>query len=377
MVSFQVLAADPATRARRGRLATPHGEVDTPAFFPVGTQATVKSLDPTDLSALGVQGILCNSYHLVLRPGVPTVRALGGLHAFMGFRGAIITDSGGFQVMSLSELVKITEEGVRFRSHLDGSALELTPETALEHQQGLGSDIRMPLDECTPYPASEGYARESMERTLRWAERSARSRRTGDPAVFGIVQGSTYPRLRAESARRTVEIGFDGYAVGGVSVGETKSLLYDMVDASIGELPSSKPRYVMGVGTPGDLVECVARGADVFDCVMPTRNARNGSAFVTGGKLSLRNTVHKDDPRPIDPECSCPTCTRFSRAYVRHLLQANEMLGARLMTLHNLHHYLDLMRRIREAISDGTFEELRRAMQSSTDRSVSPMEAES
>ncbi len=362
MVEFRVHAVDPATRARRGTLATSHGAVETPAFFPVGTQATVKSLDPGDLAALGVQGILCNSYHLVLRPGVPTVRTLGGLHAFMGFGGTIITDSGGFQVMSLSELVKISEEGVRFRSHLDGAALELTPETALEHQAGLGSDIRMVLDECTPYPASQGYARESMERTLRWAERSARARTPGDAAVFGIVQGSTYPELRAESARRTVEIGFDGYAVGGVSVGETKGLLYDMVDASIGELPSDKPRYVMGVGSPQDLVECVARGADVFDCVMPTRNARNGSAFVTGGKLALRNAVHRDDPRPIEPGCECPTCTRFSRAYIRHLLQANEILGARLMTLHNLHHYLELMRRVRDAISSGTFESLRRSM---------------
>lgn len=361
MLTFEVTAADPGSRARRGRLATAHGVVETPAFFPVGTQATVKSLDPADLAALGVQGILCNSYHLVLRPGSSTVRELGGLHRFMGFTGAIITDSGGFQVMSLSELVRIREEGVRFRSHLDGAALELTPEGALDHQADLGSDIRMVLDECTPYPSSHGYARESMERTLRWAARSAQARREGDSAVFGIVQGSTYPDLRAESARRTVEIGFDGYAVGGVSVGETKPLLYDMVEASTAELPLDRPRYVMGVGSPGDLVECVARGADIFDCVMPTRNARNGTAFVRGGKLSLRNAAHRADPRPIDPECGCSTCTRFSRAYVRHLLQANEILGAKLMTIHNLHHYMELMRRVRDALSSGTFGDLRRS----------------
>jgi len=361
MVTFEVIASDLGTRARRGRLTTPHGVVDTPAFFPVGTQATVKSLDPSDLAGLGVQGILCNSYHLVLRPGSSTVQQLGGLHRFMGFKGAIITDSGGFQVMSLSELVKIREEGVQFRSHLDGASLELTPEGALEHQARLGSDIRMVLDECTPYPSSHGYARESMERTLRWASRSARARHDDDGAVFGIVQGSTYPDLRAESARRTVEIGFDGYAVGGVSVGETKQLLYDMVEASTAELPVDRPRYVMGVGSPGDLVECVARGADVFDCVMPTRNARNGTAFVRGGKLSLRNAAHRADPAPIDPECGCSTCARFSRAYVRHLLQANEILGAKLMTIHNLYHYMDLMRRIRDALSTGTFGEFRRS----------------
>lgn len=363
MLTFEVWASDAGSRARRGRLTTTHGVVETPTFFPVGTQATVKSLDPADLAALGVQGILCNSYHLVLRPGSSTVRDLGGLHRFMGFPGAIITDSGGFQVMSLSELTRIHEEGVRFRSHLDGAALELTPENALEHQANLGSDIRMVLDECTPYPSSHGYARESMERTLRWAARSAAARRAGDAAVFGIVQGSTYPDLRAESARRTVEIGFDGYAVGGVSVGETKSLLYDMVDASTGELPVDRPRYVMGVGSPSDLVECVARGADVFDCVMPTRNARNGTAFVRGGKLSLRNAVHRADPRPIDPECGCSTCARFSRAYVRHLLQANEILGAKLMTIHNLYHYMELMRRIRDALSAGAFGEFRRAFE--------------
>ncbi len=361
MVGFEILARDTATRARRGLLSTRHGIVETPAFFPVGTQATVKALDPVDLASLGVQGILCNSYHLVLRPGTSTVRELGGLHRFMGFAGAIITDSGGFQVMSLNELTKIREEGVRFRSHLDGTALELTPESALAHQADLGSDIRMTLDECTPYPATLAYARESMERTLRWAERSARSRREGDAAVFGIVQGSTYPELRAESARRTVEIGFDGYAVGGVSVGEAKSLLYDMVEASTTELPVARPRYVMGVGSPEDLVECVARGADVFDCVMPTRNARNGTAFVRGGKISLRNAVHRTDPNPIDGECACSTCRRFSRAYVRHLLQANEILGAKLMTVHNLHHYLELMREIRDALSHGTFDAFRRA----------------
>lgn len=361
MVGFEILARDSTTRARRGVLTTRHGSVETPAFFPVGTQATVKALDPDDLAELGVQGILCNSYHLVLRPGTSTVRELGGLHRFMGFGGAIITDSGGFQVMSLSELTKIREEGVRFRSHLDGTALELTPESALAHQADLGSDIRMTLDECTPYPATLGYARESMERTLRWAERSARARHEGDAAVFGIVQGSTYPELRAESAQRTVEIGFDGYAVGGVSVGEAKSLLYDMVEASTAELPIERPRYVMGVGSPEDLVECVARGADVFDCVMPTRNARNGTAFVRGGKISLRNAVHRADPNPIDPECACSTCRRFSRAYVRHLLQANEILGAKLMTVHNLHHYLDLMRGVRDALSHGTFDAFRRS----------------
>lgn len=366
MVTFEVTTADSGSRARRGRLTTSHGAVETPAFFPVGTQATVKSLDPTDLAALGVQGILCNSYHLVLRPGSSTVRELGGLHRFMGFPGTIITDSGGFQVMSLSELAKIQEMGVRFRSHLDGAALELTPESALDHQRDLGSDIRMVLDECTPYPSSHGYARESMERTLRWAARSAHARREGDAAVFGIVQGSTYSDLRAESARRTVEIGFDGYAVGGVSVGETKALLYDMVEASTAELPVDRPRYVMGVGSPGDLVECVARGADIFDCVMPTRNARNGTAFVRGGKLSLRNAAHRADPGPIDPECGCSTCDRFSRAYVRHLLQANEILGAKLMTIHNLYHYMELMRRIRDALSRGKFGEFRRSFVEAT-----------
>ena len=250
----------------------------------------MKSLDLRDLAELGAQGVLANTYHLMQRPGADVIRGAGGLHGFMGgFPGAIITDSGGYQAMSLRELAKLDEEGIRFRSHLDGNLLSLTPESALEVQADLGSDVRMVLDECTPYPSSRGYAEESMERTLRWAERTVAARAPGDACVFGIVQGSSYADLRRRSARRTVEIGFDGYAVGGVSVGETKPLLYDMVDISIGELPEDRPRYVMGVGTPDDLVECVARGADLFDCVMPTRNARNGSLFVRGGRVAIRN----------------------------------------------------------------------------------------
>jgi queuine tRNA-ribosyltransferase len=358
--------------ARRGVLTTPHGEVPTPAFMPVGTYGAVKAVTQRDLMALGADIILSNTYHLYLRPGDGLIARRGGLHRFMSWDKPILTDSGGYQVFSLSERRTIREDGAHFRSHLDGSAHLLTPEKAADIQAHLGSDIAMVLDECLAHPDDPAAARDSMERTLRWAARGRRrfeTVRNGDAhdvcvtnpgqAQFGIVQGSVFPDLRVESAERTVDIGFEAYAIGGLSVGEPAEVMYEMVSHTTPHLPIDRPRYLMGTGTPEDLVESVARGVDLFDCVLPTRNARNGQLFTSEGRINIKNARYAEDDGPADPACGCYTCRTFSRAYLRHLFAAGEMGAATLNTLHNLHFYLDTMRRIREAIAFGQFESFR------------------
>ncbi len=370
---FEVTACDGG--ARRGRLSTSHGVVETPAFMPVGTTGAVKAVTPRDLHAAGAGIVLANTYHLHLRPGDDLIARRGGLHRFMGWPGPILTDSGGYQVFSLAARRVITEAGVSFRSHLDGSERELTPEIATDIQARLGSDIAMAFDECTPWPASAGEARESMERTLRWARRS-RARHdalSGSPLgagagmttpgqlQFGIVQGGMHAALRERSARETIELGFHAYAIGGLSVGEPTPVMRDVAGTTAALLPADRPRYLMGVGMPDDLVESVARGIDLFDCVLPTRNARNGQLFTRRGPVSIKAAAYAEDDRPVDAECSCYTCSHFSRAYLRHLHVAKEMTGAVLNTVHNLHFYLDTMRRMREAIQSGGFERFRQA----------------
>jgi queuine tRNA-ribosyltransferase len=341
---------------------TSHGEINTPVFMPVGTQATVKTLAPADLVSLGAEIILSNTYHLFLRPGHGLIREFGGLQKFMGWHRPVLTDSGGFQVFSLADLRKITEEGVTFQSHIDGGAKHfITPEYAVEIQEALGADIIMAFDECIPFPATRDYARESLERTIRWAKRCADAKKDTGQALFGIVQGGMYPELRRHSAEALLEIGFDGYALGGLSVGETKPIMYEMVEATMPSLPADKPRYLMGVGTPEDLVEGVDRGIDMFDCVMPTRNARNGTFFTSFGKVVIRNAQYERDKQPVDPECECYTCRNFSRAYLRHLFNANEVLALRLGTVHNVSFYLDLMRKVRSSIEQGRFREFKKA----------------
>jgi queuine tRNA-ribosyltransferase len=357
-------------RARRGRMTTAHGEVETPGFMPVGTQGAVKGITHRDLESLGVEILLCNTYHLYLRPGDDLIARLGGLHAFIGWTKPILTDSGGYQVFSLAARRTIDEEGAHFRSHLDGSAHLLTPEKATDIQAQLGSDVAMVLDECLAHPADAVAARLSMERTLRWAQR-ARARflelreqrgtvTNPGQAQFGIVQGSVFPDLREQSARQTVDIGFEAYAIGGLSVGEPSDIMYDIVSRTTPCLPEERPRYLMGAGTPEDLVEAVARGVDLFDCVLPTRNARNGQLFTSEGRLNIKNARYADDDRPPDPACGCYTCRSCSRAYLRHLYLAGEINSATLNTLHNLNFYLDTLRRIRDAIVFGRFESFRR-----------------
>ena len=353
-MKFELLATSGA--ARRGRLLFERGTVETPAFMPVGTYGTVKAMTPEELRASGAQIVLGNTFHLMLRPGAETMRALGGLHRFMHWDGPILTDSGGFQVWSLSGLRKITEEGVKFASPVNGDRIFLTPERAIEVQHALGSDVVMQFDECTPYPATARQARQSMELSARWAARSKTAHGANHGALFGIVQGGMHADLRRESLARLREIGFDGYAVGGLSVGEPEAERLQVLDAIGPELPSDHPHYLMGVGTPRDLVQAVARGIDMFDCVMPTRNARNGHLFTSEGVIKIRNAVHREDPRPLDPACDCPTCTNYSRAYLHHLDRCNEILGSRLNTIHNLHYYQNHMRRNREAIEQGRFE---------------------
>jgi len=360
-LDFTILARDESGYARRGRMRLAHGSVETPVFMPVGTQATVKSLTPADLTDdIGADIILGNTYHLMLRPGADLIEKLGGLHKFMGWERPILTDSGGFQVWSLGELRKIEPHGVRFRSHIDGSPVFLGPKESMEVQRKLGSDIVMAFDECTPYPATEDEARESMEMSMRWAAECREHLPVNDSqALFGIVQGGMYPELRLESLEALKQIDFEGIALGGLSVGEPKEEMLAILDALAPHLPEEKPRYVMGVGTPEDLIEGIDRGIDMFDCVMPTRNARNGTLFTDDGKLNIKNQCHVDDPRPIMDECTCYTCTHFSRAYLRHLYMAKEILSSRLNTLHNLHYYCDLMRRARTALEDGTWPEFR------------------
>ncbi|HEY8370598.1 MAG TPA: tRNA guanosine(34) transglycosylase Tgt [Thermodesulfobacteriota bacterium] len=361
-MSFEIQARD--GNARAGRLVLPHGTVETPAFMPVGTQATVKGLDPEEVEATGAQMILANTYHLWLRPGEATIRALGGLHRFMRWPRPILTDSGGYQVFSLAPLRTIDDDGVVFRSHLDGSRRRLTPEGAVRVQLALGSDVLMALDECAPYPAEPEQLRLAAERTLRWAERCRRTwlaEREADVQLFGIVQGGTDLELRARQCEALGALSLPGYAIGGLAVGEPKPLMYDLIEWTAGRLPADRPRYLMGVGTPSDLVEGVARGVDLFDCVMPTRNARNGTLFTSEGRLSVKVAANGRDDRPPDPNCGCSTCRRFSRAYLRHLFTAGEMLGARLNTIHNLTFYQRLMADMRVAIREGRFAAFRRA----------------
>jgi queuine tRNA-ribosyltransferase len=377
--SFSVTHTD--GRARRGVLTTPHGTVETPAFMPVGTHGAVKAITHRDLEALGAEIILGNTYHLLLRPGDELIARLGGLHRFIGWSRPILTDSGGYQVFSLAARRTIDEEGARFRSHLDGSAYVLTPEGAVDIQGRLGSDIAMVLDECVAHPCDALPAADAMLRTLRWARRARvrmldlRSRgdsgvalTTPGQAQFGIVQGSVYPELRAQSAAETVAIGFEAYAIGGLSVGEPVEIMYDIVSLTTSLLPETEPRYLMGTGTPADLVESVAHGIDMFDCVLPTRNARNGQMFTTEGRLNIKNARYAEDQRPLDPACLCYTCRTFSRAYLRHLFLAGEIGASALNTLHNLNFYLDTMRRIRDAIAFGRFESFRRAFHQSLSR---------
>ncbi len=391
---FDIVARDPTTRARVGLLHTPHGTVETPAFMPVGTAGTVKGMTQEDLEDLGVHILLANTYHLYLRPGHETIREFGGLHRFMGWPHAMLTDSGGFQIMSLKGLGQVTEDGFHFRSHLDGSSHFLSPERAVEVQLALGADVIMTLDDCVEFPSSHETLGRAVKLTGRWARRAKEfwlrqnsrdsgfgirdsetksssspkseprtpkpglESRTPNPALFGIVQGGIDKALRRESAEEICDIGFDGYAVGGLSVGEPKSETYDIADFTAELLPTDRPRYLMGVGTPADLTECVARGIDLFDCVMPTRNARNACVFTSQGKLVIKNARYARDPSPLDPACGCTVCRRYSRGYIRHLFLAGEMLAAILATHHNLHFYLDTMRQIRQAIRAGDFERL-------------------
>ncbi|RFF27538.1 MULTISPECIES: tRNA guanosine(34) transglycosylase Tgt [unclassified Wenzhouxiangella] len=353
---FELLGAD--GEARRGRLTFERGTVETPAFMPVGTYGTVKAMTPEELRGIGAEIILGNTFHLMLRPGTDVIAAHGDLHDFMGWDGPILTDSGGFQVFSLAELRKMDEKGVTFASPVDGSKVFLGPEESMTVQRALGSDIVMIFDECTPYPATEQQARDSMERSLRWAERSKQAHADNPAALFGIVQGGMYPDLRRRSVEGLREIGFDGYAIGGLSVGESEGERESILSTTCPLLPRDVPRYLMGVGRPQDLVAAVARGIDMFDCVMPTRNARNGHLFTSRGVIKIRNARHARDTGPVDPDCDCYTCSRFSRAYLKHLNKCNEILGHRLATIHNLYYYQSLMRRMREAIEAGRFDEL-------------------
>jgi queuine tRNA-ribosyltransferase len=349
---FELLAQDGA--ARRGRLHSAHGTVETPAFMPVGTQGTVKAMTPGMLRATGAEIVLANTYHLMLRPGAERVARLGGLHRFMAWPGPILTDSGGYQVMSLAERRTLDEDGVTFASHLDGSRHRLTPERAVEIQDLLDATVTMVLDECTPYPIAPAAAAASMRRSMRWAERcKAAFRARPGYGLFGIVQGSVDAALRLESAARLVEIGFDGYAIGGLAVGEGRALMLDTVALTAPALPADRPRYLMGVGKPADLVGAVARGIDLFDCVLPTRSGRTAQAWTADGPLNLRNQRHADDPAPLEPGCACPACRDHSRAYLHHLIKAGEILGAMLLTWHNLHHYQALMAELRGAIERG------------------------
>jgi len=352
MIDFRVTKTD--GRARRGVLRTPRGEIQTPVFMPVGTHATVKAVCPEELTELGAGIILSNTYHLYLRPGEDVIKGQGGLHRFMNWPGAILTDSGGFQVFSLARFRKIRNDGVEFRSHLDGSLHVLTPERAIRIQESLGSDIMMTFDECTPYPADEDYALKSLSLTTEWARR-CKAARTTDQALFGIVQGGMYSHLRRRSLDELLEIGFDGYAIGGVSVGEPKALMQEVTAVTTPLLPEDRSRYLMGVGDPLDILFAVEQGIDMFDCVMPTRNARNGTLFTSRGRVSVKRSEHTYSTEPLDPECACPACRNYTRAYLRHLFLAREILAMRLNSLHNLAFYLNFMQQLRDAIDEGRF----------------------
>ncbi|MCI5193774.1 MAG: tRNA guanosine(34) transglycosylase Tgt [Candidatus Electrothrix sp. AU1_5] len=346
--------------ARCGQVRTLHGTFDTPIFMPVGTLGTVKAVTPENLNELGAQIILGNTYHLFIRPGQELIRSFGGLHGFMHWDKPILTDSGGFQIFSLKEMAKITEEGATFRSHLDGAKLFLSPEKAVEVQEALGADIMMVLDTCIPYPASLEEARKATALTARWAKRCRDAQEDTGQLLFGILQGGMYPELRKPAAEELIDIGFDGYAMGGLSVGEPKELMHEMLDASVHLLPDSHPKYLMGVGTPEDLVEGVYRGVDMFDCVMPTRNARNGMLFTSQGRVVIKNSRYREDQRPVDEQCTCYTCRHYSRAYLRHLFQCREILAYQLNSIHNLHYYCTLMADMRQAIREDRFVDFRR-----------------
>ena len=356
--SFSVVSRD--GRARAGRLQTPHGEVETPAFMPVGTAGAVKAVLHRDLREVGARMLLANTYHLMLRPGDEVVGRLGGLHGFTGWTGPFLTDSGGYQVFSLASLRHVDEDGVRFQSHLDGSPHLLSPERSMEIQSRLGADVAMAFDECPPGNAPREAVAEATGRTTRWARRCREVHRRADQSLFGIVQGGVEPDLREQSARDLMALDFPGYGIGGLSVGEPREGRDQVLDLLDPILPADRPRYLMGVGTPADIIESVARGVDMFDCVLPTRNARNGQLFTRQGRLSIRNAVYRDDPRPPDPECGCPTCRTTSRAYLRHLHKSGEMSAATLMTVHNLFVYLDIMEGLRQSIRLCRFEEFRR-----------------
>ncbi|MFS1513844.1 tRNA guanosine(34) transglycosylase Tgt [Chengkuizengella sp. SCS-71B] len=352
-LKYELIKTCKQSGARLGKIHTPHGTIDTPIFMPVGTLATVKTMSPEELKQMEAQIILSNTYHLFLRPGHEIVKEAGGLHTFMNWDRPILTDSGGFQVFSLSEMRKITEEGVEFRSHLNGDKLFISPEKSIEIQNALGADIIMAFDECPPYPADYEYVKKSLERTTRWAERCIQAhQRKKDQALFGIVQGGMYEDLRKQSAEQLTSFDFLGYAIGGLSVGEPKHLMYEALEYTVPHLPTQKPRYLMGVGSPDALLEGTIRGMDMFDCVLPTRIARNGTTMTSEGRLVIRNAKFEKDFGPLDPNCSCYTCTHYSRAYIRHLLKANEIFGIRLTTYHNLHFLIELMKNVRQAISE-------------------------
>jgi len=355
---FEVIAECPKTRARAGLIYTPHGEIPTPVFAPVGTQATVKSVSPRELEELGVTLLLANTYHLFLRPGADTIANLGGLHRFMAWDGPILTDSGGFQVFSLKYLRRLSDEGVLFRSHIDGSEHLFSPEKVIEIQEKLGADIIMALDECTPYPSDHAYNEEALRRTHTWAQRCKAAHTRRDQALFGIMQGGMFPELRRRSVDFITGLDFPGYAIGGLSVGEPKEMTLEMLEFTVPLLPKDKPIHLLGVGSPEDLFECVARGTDIFDCVLPTRIARNGAFFTRTGRLNIRNAQFAQDPSPPEPGCQCYTCAHFSKAYLRHLFKAGEILGIHLATLHNLHFIIKLMEEMRTAILDGSFPSL-------------------
>ena len=366
MLKFRIVAVDAETKARAGELVTPHGVVETPVFMPVGTQATVKTLAPSDLKEIGARIILSNAYHLYLRPGTELIREAGGIHRFMGWDRAILTDSGGFQVFSLARLNRITDDGLEFQSHLDGSRHFMSPEQNVAIQRDIGADIIMALDECVAYPAERDYAARSHRLTLKWAARalSAWRERPEEQSLFGIVQGATYADLRRESAAALAGMDFPGYSIGGLAVGEPKSAMREMVEAAVEELPEAKPRYFMGQGFPEDIIGSVVQGIDMFDCVMPTRNARKGSVFTSRGKLVVKNAACVHDHGPMDPDCTCYACRNFSRGYIRHLFAADEMLGARLASLHSLTFYVTMMSEMRAAIIDGSFGDWRRSFRS-------------
>ncbi len=353
---FKLLKKDAGSEARLGKILTQHGEVNTPVFMPTGTQATVKALVPERVKELGAEIILSNTYHLYLRPGHKLIRDLGGLHKFMNWNRPILTDSGGFQVYSLESLREITDEGVMFQSHIDGSKHFMRPESAIEIQKDLGSDIMMCFDDCTPYPVDFDYAEKSLNMTIQWARR-CKNFRNSNQALFGIIQGGIYPDLRKKGIEELTKIGFDGYALGGLSVGEPKSAMQEIVECIIPLFPKDKPRYLMGVGTPEDIVKCVGHGVDMFDCVMPTRNARNGMLFTNDGKVVIKNARYRNDDSPVDGLCDCYTCKNYSRAYLRHLFIAKEILAVILNTIHNVRYYMNLMEKIRKAIKDDTYKD--------------------